>query len=299
MRPLINPFEIPGKWYKANFHTHTTTSDGQVTVQERVAQYRRAGYGVLAITDHNATNDVAGMSDRKMLVISGIEYHPLSPTPYRYHLVGLNVPHGFAFADADNAVACIAEVRKAGGESILAHPSWTGQAFEDFRGLPLEDGLIAMEVYNATCDRHGRASSESEWAIALDHGWVLPIVGTDDAHCAGTDDVCECWTWLRMPALDVPHVLEAIRTGACYASCGPKISFFGVKDGKVSIRCSPAAKINFSGTPGCGRRRRVDAPKTITSFAMDLADVAKWTYMRAVVTDHAGRRAWTNPIFLK
>lgn len=39
--------------YKANFHTHTTRSDGRMNPQTVVDKYHELGYKILAITDHN------------------------------------------------------------------------------------------------------------------------------------------------------------------------------------------------------------------------------------------------------
>ena len=39
-------------FYKANFHLHTTNSDGRRSPEEAIALYREQGYDVLAITDH-------------------------------------------------------------------------------------------------------------------------------------------------------------------------------------------------------------------------------------------------------
>lgn len=39
----VNPFELPGQWYKANLHTHTTKSDGDVDLPVRVEQYKSHG----------------------------------------------------------------------------------------------------------------------------------------------------------------------------------------------------------------------------------------------------------------
>jgi predicted metal-dependent phosphoesterase TrpH len=54
-----NPFELAGKWHKANLHTHTTVSDGRVSAAQRVEQYRDASYSVLAITDHSNISNAA------------------------------------------------------------------------------------------------------------------------------------------------------------------------------------------------------------------------------------------------
>ena len=295
MKRLVNPFDTAGQWYKANLHTHSTTSDGGGTPSQRVAQYRGAGYQVLALTDHEATNDTTGMSNKRFLAISGMEYHPHCPTSrIGYHLIALNVPHGFRLTPKEHQHPnrCIAKVKRAGGLTFLGHPFWCGHAYEDFRKLK---GLEAVEIYNTTCAWFGRACSESEWSCALDHGMCLPIVGVDDTHSNNDRDLFGCWTWLRMRSLSVANVLKAVRTGACYASTGPKIHYFGVKDGKLRLRCSPAAKIQFASGPALGRPRIAKEGKTVTGFSIDVPD---WPYARAVVTDPTGRQAWANPISL-
>lgn len=292
MPRFVNSFEQAGNWYKANLHTHTTASDGSRPAAERAEQYRRAGYDILAITDHRTTSDVAGWSDEEMLVVGGMEYHPPCPTnDNMFHIVALNVPHGFGFDDPDDANRCIGEVQAGGGESVLAHPYWTGHVLKDFRYL---ENLAAVEIYNSTCDRHGRAGSENEWAHCLDRGYVLPVVGVDDTHA--DIDAFQCWTWFKMPSLSAANLLEALRGGTCYVSCGPKIHDFRVAEGKVSLRCSPAAKIYFSGGPCVmGARRLAEKGKSIRGFSIG---VPAWPHVRAVVVDAAGREAWTQPIFL-
>ncbi len=292
---MVNPFEKSGKWFKANFHVHTTTSDGKLSACEVVKKYRSAGYNVLAITDHRKTNDVSGMSNKKMLVISGMEYHPSCPgKPVPYHIVGLNIPHGFEFDEPDNVLRCVRQIKKIGGESILAHPYWSGQAYEDFKKLL--NKIIAVEVYNATCNRHGRPCSENEWVYCLDRGRSLPCIGNDDAHFVPGDDVFGCWTWLKMRSLTVKNVINAIKTGCCYVSCGPTIKDFRLKNGEVHIRCSPVSTIYFTGDPGRGFRKCATGKKLAASFSIE---IPPWNYVRAVVVDVNGRRAWTNPIFLK
>lgn len=54
---VLNPYKNidweGSSQYKANFHTHTTVSDGHYPPHEVVDMYRNAGYKILAITDHN------------------------------------------------------------------------------------------------------------------------------------------------------------------------------------------------------------------------------------------------------
>ena len=298
MPKLVNPFTSPGKWYKANLHTHTTTSDGAISPRARVAQYRKAGYQVLALTDHRVTNSVRGLSDERMLVVSGIEYHPTARTRpvTRYHIVGLGVPHGFKLSRLDSGNRCIAEIAAAGGISILGHPYWSGQSLRDFIRLK---GLSAIEVFNATCDGCGRGSSEHEWTHALDNGMFLPCVGVDDAHMAdaGDADVCACWTWLKMTRLTQKNVLKAVRTGACYASRGPVIHDFRVADGRSVIRCSPVREIYFICAPSSGKHRVARPGESLEHYEAPVVPAEK--YIRAVVIDAEGRQAWTNPLRLR
>ena len=220
-----NPFVTSGRWYKANLHTHTTTSDGRSTVPERIAQYRRAGYHILALTDHGATHDVAGLSNSLFLVVNGIEFHP----PCRredtiHHFVGLGVPHKLTFTRPESPNTCIRDVHSV-------------------------DGM----------------------------------------------DACVSATWLKMPALTVPHLLSAVRAGCCYSTNGPKITDFRVQAGKLRLRCSPAASIHFMGRKSSGASRWADEGSSVASFKTPRPN---WPYVYAGVTDIRGRNAWTNPIAL-
>ena len=289
---MVNPFAQKGRWYKANLHTHTTASDGKATPAERIEQYRKAGYHVLALTDHRVTHDVTGLSQKNFHVLSGMEFHPLCRREKTlHHFVGLGVPHGLAFSRPANANRCIEEVHQSGGIVILAHPYWTGLDWGTIGSLV---GLDAVEVYNSTCGRIGRATSENEWAYMLDHGMNIPAVASDDAHAADGMDVCDCATWLKMPALTEANVLKAVRAGCCYSTNGPKIHNFRVEDGKVKLRCTSAQAIYFISSPMFGAYRKAELGKTITSFTEDWN--SKWPYVRAVVIDPQGRKAWTNPV---
>ncbi len=74
-------------FYKANFHCHTTESDGHVTPQACVDFYADAGYDILSITDHRSVTKIA--SDR-LLLIPGIEIDYILPGQW-VHILGLNM----------------------------------------------------------------------------------------------------------------------------------------------------------------------------------------------------------------
>ena len=49
---MSGPFGRPGSWLRCQFHAHTTNSDGEATPEGLADHYARAGFDVLAITDH-------------------------------------------------------------------------------------------------------------------------------------------------------------------------------------------------------------------------------------------------------
>ncbi|TYQ16903.1 UNVERIFIED_CONTAM: putative metal-dependent phosphoesterase TrpH [Acetivibrio alkalicellulosi] len=66
---IINPYksvnwDVYGQ-YKANFHSHTTESDGKNSPKEMIENYYLKGYDILAITDHDFVSTTWDRKDRK------------------------------------------------------------------------------------------------------------------------------------------------------------------------------------------------------------------------------------------
>jgi len=57
---VADPYAGTGKWYRANFHLHSSHSDGGASGSQLVELYRQHGYGVLCISDHNQYGDQDG-----------------------------------------------------------------------------------------------------------------------------------------------------------------------------------------------------------------------------------------------
>jgi len=287
---LQNPFEKPGRWFKANLHCHSTTSDGDASVAERVRQYRERGYDVLAITDHRKTNRVAGLSDEHLLVISGMETHP----PGRfggdtYHMVCLNVPEDFHIPSDMEVGEQIKAIKEVGAEYIIAHPYWCGHSLKHLRPMR---GAIAVEAYNATCTKIGKGFSSVQWDDLLDIGRVLGGVAVDDTH--GGRDIFMGWTKIKAERLTTEAIMKALRNGCYYASCGPVIEYFGITNGVAKVFCSAACEVHFISRRSSGCVVYADDGEDITAAEFPLYDGIR--YVRAEVVDREGRHAWTNPI---
>ena len=121
-------------------------------------------------------------------------------------------------------------------------------------------------------------------------------VGTDDAHYPRA--VGGSWIMVGAKALRYDSVIQALEKGDFYMSCGPEIHDFYIEDGKAYVKCSEVVEIQFIHKRAPYKVTRAAEGETITE-----GSIGVWTgstdYIRAVVTDAKGRRAWTNPIFFK
>jgi len=292
---LLNPFRQPGRWFKANLHTHTTFSDGKATLDERIEQYGRSGYSVLAVTDHGLVADVSGKSSDELLVVSGAEYEVPGFRPDSfYHLVCLNLPAGFE-RGGSNANELAARAEEAGGLAFLAHPYWSANHPTDVALLHL---CPALEVFNTSCVGSCNSTSSVHWDQALDLGLRIGGLATDDTHSsiAEPHDALGGYTVLRMPELSVRAVLEAVRTGCYYSSSGPRILDFEVRDGTARVECEGAEQVRFIGWGPRGKLVRAAPGRPLRQAEVPVGPL--WRRVRVEVVDAAGRLAWTNPIFL-
>jgi len=289
---LINPFTIEGNWYKANLHTHTTLSDGDVNLAVRVKQYRDIGYQVLAVTDHEKTNHIEGYSDANFLLLNGMETHPQSNTEVRNHFVCLNIPEGLSFANDVNAMERIRQVKASGGEVIYAHPYWSGHNINDMLSV---DGYIGMEVYNSEFYYTGKGYSSVQWDQLLNTGKIIPAVAADDVH--NSKLVGQSWIMIKAKELTKNAIMDSLRTGCYYSSNGPKFEDFRVDGNSVIVKCSPVVEICFMGLNTYSYNITGDKNNMVTSGTYKLPKKIRW--VRAEIVDANGKHAWTNPIVIK
>jgi hypothetical protein len=306
---MQNPFAEPGAWLRCALHAHTTNSDGELTPPSLVDHYERAGYDVLAITDHWVRT--VEPSTEQLLVVPGTELDAAMGKPgHEAHVLGFGLEAdppgpGSEFPTLEETVAWIQE---AGGVPYLAHPYWSGLRADQFVGC---EGLLGLEVYNAGCELEvGRGFAGVHWDDVLEadgHPWFG--IATDDSHHPGLDSGL-AWTWMRADDRTQEAVLEALRTGAFYGSTGPAIEELTVQEGVVEVRTTPArsvvlmtgrtrgASVN-AGRSGYSHRGEVlDRGEDGAITAARLSAPRQAPYGRIEVTDENGGRAWTNPLWI-
>jgi predicted metal-dependent phosphoesterase TrpH len=86
---MTAPWATDGIWLKCALHAHTTRSDGELSPRDLAGHYARAGYDVLALTDHwRISNDdsVDGLT-----VIPSVELNCILPGARDGHVLGYGV----------------------------------------------------------------------------------------------------------------------------------------------------------------------------------------------------------------
>ena len=282
------------KCYKGNTHTHTTNSDGRVSPEECMRQYKAAGYDFLALTDHwhvGEEQDYQGM-----LILPGVEYDFSFPTQV-LHLVCLYPDARLAqpvFKGMDHQ-AVIAHVNQSGGAVIAAHPAWSLNTTDFLCSL---EGVGMAEVYNTVSGEpfNGpRANSESILDVAAANGKLFNLVAADDAHFYQGDQ-CVSYIMVQAEELTVPSILKAMKQGRFYASQGPEFRRIERTGDAVIVETSPVSRIT-----ACSERYWTDSRcmegEGLTERIYRPAPKEK--YVRFQITDKNGRKAWSNPIDLQ
>jgi len=304
---MTEPWTTDGAWLRCALHAHTTRSDGELAPKHLARHYERAGYDVLAITDHWRITDA--VSKGSLLVVPSVELNCILPGA-RGHVLGFGVAareeelHELAQEHADlGTTADWTEER--GGVSYLAHPYWTGVTPGT---LELPENMAGIEVFNAGCELEvGRGLSAVHWDELLEAGRLCPAIAADDSHHPGFDSDL-AWTWVRARERSRDAVLEALGSGAFYSSTGPLLEDVRLEGGSIEVRCSPcrsvtlvsgratgaAVSVGRLGYRHAGRELECDANGLVTRARLDVPPSAR--HVRVEVADAAGKKAWANPV---
>lgn len=272
-----------------------------------VAHYGRAGFDVLALTDH--WKCATTPSTEQVLVLSGVELNCVMPGARDGHVLGLGV------AATDDALRSLAGdyrsleetaawINEHNGLAFLAHPYWTGITPGT---LELPSNVLGIEIFNAGCELEiSRGLSAVHWDELLEAGRMCTAIATDDSHHPGFDSA-HAWTWVRASARTAEAVLAALAEGLFYGSAGPRLDDV-VRDGAVvTVACSPCRTVtlvsskSIGAAVNAGRHGYLNAGRIlstsddglITEAVLKVPPAA--SHARIEVTDAQGMKAWSNP----
>ena len=194
--------------YKANLHTHSSTSDGRFEPAKVIQLYADAGYDVLAFTDHRKINPVSAYDSRGMTLISGMELHPNGPRDIMWHILGLGLPEDFVYPDPVTGQEAVDAVSAAGGICFCAHPYWCGFTSAEVARLK---GIQGIEVYNTSTRYIGKEYNMQCWDELLDMGRKFNAIAVDDIHW--DYDIFRGSTMILAEDKSLPSLMKALKEG--------------------------------------------------------------------------------------
>lgn len=240
---ILNPYDVPGTWRKAQLHCHTTESDGRIPPHDLLAMYRDAGYSFVCITDHNRVSRCDDLNDAEFLAVPGVE----DEVGFGLPVLGAHMGRLFVEAPlrAGTAQERIDRTRADGGIVSLCHPSWPGNLWtgdwseHDVRTL---HGYHLIEIRNP----HSRGETDvARWTAALRaHGPSMPIWGVAVDDCHRREQFNQGWVMVRVETIAASALRTALLRGALYATTGP-VADFAVEDNAILATVVPAGRLRF------------------------------------------------------
>jgi len=204
--------------YKANFHTHTSVGEAEADPPEVIDRYKKLGYSILAITDHddNITAEptwpwLTFQRDPASLDMVAVQGNEISGL----HHIG-SYFNSYGNPDVTSENEAIEEIGRRGGLAVFNHPGRYDKAVEWYVDMfSLYDHLIGLEVYNRR-DRY--PDDRATWDAVLTK--LIPersIWGfaNDDMH-EPEEELGFSWNILVLPKLNHNHVRKAMEQGCFF-----------------------------------------------------------------------------------
>lgn len=301
-------FTGPGRFYRGNLHTHSTLSDGVLDPAEVCRRYKAEGYDFISLTEHLVGQydypiaDTTGFRGGGFTTILGAELHSgpqVNGAIWHILAVGLpadfeppEAPDFFANDTQETGPALAARARAAGAYVSVAHPHWSGLTLEDARSIT---AAHSVEAYNHGCAMGcDRADGFHTLDLLLAEGRRLDLVATDDAHFSEPDHFGG-WVMVKATENDPDALLDSLKAGGFYSSQGPELRNIRITDRDIEVECSSVSSIIVQAQ---GNRAKAVHGLSMTRGKLPLTLFAGSPWIRVSVIDGAGRRAWSNPIWL-
>jgi hypothetical protein len=299
------------RWFKGNTHSHTINTDGDSPPDTVVKWYKDHGYNFLVVSDHDTITEPTSLArfvDPNFVLVQGEEVTgSFNRAPV--HLTAINLkrivkPMKTAPTLLATLQSNVDAIRAAGGIPLINHPNYRWAL--DRETIAATTGVSLFELYNGHPHVHnagggGAPSTEQIWDELLTSRRRIYGVASDDSHHFrqwGKEEFVNpgrAWIYVRASSLDPATIVGAIEAGQFYASNGVELEDVIAEPQALEIRIKQMVDfkytIEFIGDGGRilqktdGLRARYELRPGVT-------------YVRVRVTDSAGRRAWTQPVFV-
>ena len=329
---LISPDK---KQYKANLHCHSTFSDGKKTPEELKEMYKRNGYSILSITDHETPKNHSYLNDDEFITITGYEAYIRNNAECRHDRYGKEIHINlFAKCPENETIICYnpkyckyitdeqkEKYNKAGSQRtreysisyinefiktakengyipVYNHPWWS---MEDEADILSYDGFLSMEMCNY--DAYLLSRLEYNGALydkMLKRGKKIFCHSADDNHNVYPEGSRLCdsfggFTMIMPKDFSYNSIIEAMEEGEMYSSMGPLFKEVSIEGNKIHIECSEVDKITVFTGSKAPKCKYADEGATITQADFEIDESAE--YFRVSIVDKYGKFADTRGFF--
>lgn len=312
--------------YKANLHCHSVHSDGRWTPQQIKEEYKKRGYSVVAITDHEHLVNHSALNDDGFIFLTGYEMYVrdlpfdylndpqshinlYSKTPENKMLYYTpNITKYIPKCELENLQyhklvekrsftvdfmrETVAFAKERGFLVCHNHPTWS---FETEKDAPSYDGCFAMEIYNHGAYQTGYCEyNQHYYDYQLNRGLDMAVVASDDNHNPTQNPYEDSFggiTYILADTFDYGGIINALEKRNFYASTGPQIFSLTVEKGALTVKTSEAERIVF--VTNNHHRKAVYSTdgNPVLSAQFEVTDKEKW--IRVEVVDFTGKRAFS------
>ncbi len=252
--------------YKGDMHIHSNYSDGKEAPEIVCANYRRAGFDFMGLTDHGchyssllAINAYAGVK-LGMLLCKGEEVHPPRNHIHTVNFGGnesvneyfrenkadyekevaeieakLDLPDNVCKYAYASVVWAYNKIRECGGLAIFPHPYWLANVYHVDYHTTVE--LLKNKPFDAYELLGGLTHEENHMQVALynelrSQGYCkdMPVIGSSDSHgTIGSEIFNVTKTYVFAKDLTWESIRDAIVNGYCVAveDSGDKANIHG------------------------------------------------------------------------
>ncbi len=335
MRQYLIPKD--GAFYKANLHSHSNLSDGRLSPEEMKAEYKKRGYSVLAVSDHDFLRRHNELTEEDFLLLTAyeinikdespdipyclkkvIDLNLLAKDPEARKHVGFHpqtvqwlVDKGVLTQADVNAAEYVGELRdmefsveninkiikSANENGFLVTINHPMYSLVDFREYSGFQDAWAIEVYNHSCSVTYGSDDSENMFEDMLRNGKPLFAIATDDNHNHIEDSFGGFTVIKAKSLDYASVIDALEKGHFYASTGPEIKELYLEDGMVHLKCSGAREVSMLTFGRKGCRCASNDGSLLESAVFRIEEDMK--YVRFRVVDSQGRKAYTNAYYIE
>ena len=281
------PAPSGGFWYKGNTHFHIEGYNRATLVD----WYRNAGYDFLTVTDHEDATDQSSyctpeLSTPTFLMICGEEMS------WGNHLTAFGITQ-YISSPTRQLQDNVNKVISVGGIPFLNHPMDSDGSQMTASTFLSITGLNYFEVVNGQ-RLEQTAGSEILWdqILSASNGRLAYGVAADDNHYTNSQ-AFKGWIVVRAASLTKENIMSAVQAGDFYSSTGIILNDYVIDYAAktITVNSQNGNTITFIGNNGT-------TLKTVSGAVATYQVTGAEKYVRAKITNTAGKAAWTQPIYV-